>query len=411
MTIDTGKYSKFLEKVAEEIDIPPSKYQDAVDRYEAVGCWLEEDRYSGSYGTPRIYPQGSFRLGTVVRPIRGGVEADYDIDLVCELLIFKHLTDACSVKKMVWNRLYEHGRYRKLLDEEGKRCWTLEYAEQDGIGFHLDVLPSVPDPRHVSDTSIAITNKQGNSYDWLASNPKGYGNWFDDRNREAFYQVLNEQRRSIQSRASTIYASVDEVPDQLVRTPLQRSIQIMKRHRDSTFNYGSNNDYAPISIIITTLAAQLYNGEPDVFTALTEIVSKLHDYAGLVKDGTVHSTRVASSLISRTQDGKWYIGNPVNSEENFADRWHENGHARAHAFFSWVEALNEDLIDILNADRPETVRSRLAAVLGASVVSSYLGLIVSTPAAAAFTPPKIHISTPAKPWASSTTAEHHVKHK
>ena len=408
MTIDTGKYSKFLEKVAEEIDIPPSKYQDAVDRYEAVGCWLEEGQNSGSYGTPRIYPQGSFRLGTVVRPIRGGVEADYDIDLVCELLIFKLLIDACSVKKMVGNRLYEHGRYRKLLDEEGKRCWTLEYAERDGIGFHLDVLPSVSDPRHSFDTSIAITNKQGSSYDWSASNPKGYGNWFDDRNRDAFYRVLNEQRRSIQSRASTIYASVDEVPDQLVRTPLQRSIQIMKRHRDSKFNNERNNDYAPISIIITTLAAQLYNGEPDVFTALTEIVSKLHDYAGLVKDATVHSTRVASSLISRTQDGKWYIANPVNSEENFADRWHENGHARARAFFSWVEALNEDLINILNTNRPETVRSRLAAVLGASVVSSYIGLIVSTPAAAAFTSPKIHISSPAKPWgAGSTTTEHH----
>ena len=141
----------------------------------------------------------------------------------------------------------------------------------------------------------------------------------------------------------------------------------MKRHRDSKFNNGRNNDYAPISIIITTLAAQLYNGEPDVFTALTEIVSKLHDYAGLVKDGTVDSTRIAFSLISLTRDGKWYIGNPVNSEENFADRWHENNHARARAFFLWVEALNEDLIDILKADRPETVRSRLAPVLGESV--------------------------------------------
>ena len=397
MTIDTGKYSRFLEKVAEEIDIPPNKYQDAVDRYQAVGRWLEEGQYPGSAGDPSIYPQGSFRLGTVVRPIRGGVEANYDIDLVCELLISKHLTDACSMKMMVGNRLCEHGRYLKLLDEEGKRCWTLEYAEQDDIGFHLDVLPSVPDPRGPLDTSIVITNKRGTTYDWSVSNPKGYGEWFDSRNQKAFNLVLMEQKRSIQSRASTIYASVDEVPDQLVRTPLQRSIQIMKRHRDSKFNNGGYNDYAPISIIITTLAAQLYQGEPDVFSALTGIVSKLHAYAGLVENGPVDWTRVPSNLLTRTPDGKWYIGNPVNSEENFADRWHEDNHARARAFFSWVEALKEDLVDILNAGRPETVRSRLAAVLGASVVSSHVGLIVST-SAAAFTPPKIHISTPAKPW-------------
>ena len=37
-------------------------------------------------------------------------------------------------------------------------------------------------------------------------------------------------------------ASVDDVPDQLVRTPLQRSIQIMKRHRDVMFNGGTGAD-------------------------------------------------------------------------------------------------------------------------------------------------------------------------
>ena len=122
MTIDTSTYATFLEKVAEDIDIPPGKYQQAVDRYEAVGRWLEGGDYPGSDGAPDIYPQGSFRLGTVVRPIRGGVEADYDIDLVCELAIAKDWTDPRTVKRLVGDRLNEHERYRKMLDEEGKRC-------------------------------------------------------------------------------------------------------------------------------------------------------------------------------------------------------------------------------------------------------------------------------------------------
>ncbi len=42
MTIDLRKYSRFLEQVAAEIDIPPGKYQDAVDRYNTVGAWLED---------------------------------------------------------------------------------------------------------------------------------------------------------------------------------------------------------------------------------------------------------------------------------------------------------------------------------------------------------------------------------
>ena len=398
MAIDKSKYSRFLENVAEDLDIPPGKYQDAVDRYQAVGGWLEEAQYPECTDLPSIYPQGSFRLGTVVRPLRDGIEADYDIDLVCELPIAKQWTDACSVKTMVGDRLRQHHRYRRLLDREGKRCWTLKYAEQDGIGFHLDVLPSVPDPRGPLDTSIAITNRQGGVYDWSASNPRGYGKWFDARNRAAFEMVLMEQKRAIQARTSMIYASVDDVPDQLVRTTLQRSIQIMKRHRDVMFNNAGNNGYAPISIIITTLAAELYLGERDLYSALTSIVSKLNDFAGLV-DNQWFAMRDAAlaNPIRRTHDGKWYIANPVNPEENFADRWHEQNHARARAFFQWTGALKEDFVDVLGASRVATVRRRFSAALGAAVVSGHLGLLSSAEAAVS-SPPRIHISGAAKPW-------------
>ena len=282
---------------------------------------------------PSIYPQGSFRLGTVVRPIRGGVDADYDIDLVCELPIPKQRTEPRQVKVMVGDRLRENTVYRRLLDDEGKRCWTLEYKEQDGIGFHLDVLPSVPDPRYGRDTAIAITDKRGNDYSWSASDPQGFGGWFDSRNRDAFARVVFEQKRSILDRASAVYASVDDVPDQLVRTSLQRGIQIMKRHRDVMFNNDARNDYSPISMIITTLAAHLYHGEPEIYSALTEIVTQLHAHAVLVEDGLPERRITDMKLIQRKPDGKWYIGNPVNPEENFADRWHEDNHARARAFF------------------------------------------------------------------------------
>lgn len=397
MTVDTAKYSRFLEKVAEDIDIPPGKYQDAVDRYQSVGRWLEDGEYPGCSGTPSIYPQGSFRLGTVVRPIRGGVEASYDIDLVDELPIARHQTDPRAVKTMVGDRLREHGTYRRLIDEEGKRCWTLEYAEQDGVGFHMDVLPAVSDPRGLLDSSVAITNKRGNAYVWSASNPKGYGAWFDTRNKAAFEQSLIEQKRYIQARVPGIYARVDDVPDQLVRTPLQRSIQLMKRHRDVKFNHEAYNGYAPISIIITTLAAQFYQNERDIYAALSGIVTKLHAHAALVENGTVDPSFSSGSPIKRTSDGKWYIGNPINPEENFADRWHEDNHARARAFFFWVGTLREDLIDIVGEYRPDTLRKRLSGALGASVVLPHFDLVVPA-AAAATSAPKIHIAGAARPW-------------
>lgn len=397
MTIDIRKYSAFLEQIASEIDIPPGKYQDAVDRYEAVGRWLEGGEYPGCRGELRICVQGSFRLGTVTRPIRDGIEACYDIDLVSELPLEKGRTTPQAVKSMVGARLREHGNYKKLLEPEGRRCWTLEYAEQDGVGFHLDVLPAVPDVRRLSDTAIAITNKKDEAYSWSASDPRGYGAWFDGKNAAAFVRAVFEQKQSIQHRAPLVYASIDNVPDQLVRTPLQRSIQLMKRHRDLRFNHQDHIAYGPISVIITTLAAHLYGNEPDVYSALSGIVGKLQGHAALVESRAIDRSLEMMGLIRRQPDGKWYIGNPVNPEENFADRWHEDNHARARAFFAWVDALQKDLLNILGETSPQLLKEHLGRALGAAAVAKNFDALVP-PAVAIDVPPRIHIAGAPKPW-------------
>ena len=63
-----------LSDLAKKLDITPSKYKDAVERYTAVGSWLESGQYPKAAELPQIYPQGSFRLGTVIRPIKEGKE-------------------------------------------------------------------------------------------------------------------------------------------------------------------------------------------------------------------------------------------------------------------------------------------------------------------------------------------------
>lgn len=393
MPFDISKYSLFLEQIARDIDIPPGKYRDAVDRYKAVGRWLDEGRYPGCTRPLDIYVQGSFRLGTVVRPIRNGVEASYDIDLVSEVPLQKATTNPADLKAMIGDRLKEHDTYRKMLDDEGRRCWTLEYAEKDGAGFHLDVLPALPDPRFGANTAIAITNRHGGKYSWSASNPRGYGGWFDLKNGAAFLRTSFAQKRLIQESAPHLFASVNDVPDQLVRTPLQRAIQLEKRHRDVMFNDPATCAYAPISVIITTLSAHLYQNETDVYSTLAGIVGRLAAHRGLLEGKVLERSVADMGLISRTPDGKWYIGNPVNPEENFADRWHEDNHARAKAFFAWVAQLRADLINVpANATRA-MLSERFTRALGAIPVTRHLDIILP-----ADPPPRIHISSPAKPW-------------
>ena len=59
------------------------------------------------------------------------------------------------------------------------------------------------------------------------------------------------------------------------KSPLQRVVQILKRHRDLMFN---GDESKPISIIITTLAARAYNKETDVLDALVNVVNSMERY-------------------------------------------------------------------------------------------------------------------------------------
>jgi len=139
---------RLFNKIADELDISPSLYQIAVDRYTAIGNWLDEislvDIFEGSRDSiptekieADIFPQGSFALGTVVKPWAGGEEQEYDIDLVFQLDLQVGTKQAHALKKAVGQRLKDHGSYCTMLKEEGKRCWTIVYAEQNNINFIL----------------------------------------------------------------------------------------------------------------------------------------------------------------------------------------------------------------------------------------------------------------------------------
>ena len=363
LTESQMKLNSLLESVSDNLDISPSKYQQAVDRYTSVGTWLDADNSPLKSYLPRIFPQGSFRLGTVTRPWRDGREAEFDIDLVCNLAISKKTTPPKVLKEMVGGRLKANQMYQNMLDDEGRRCWKLEYTEDDGIAFHMDILPSLPEDKETidiykshgfeaakyADKSIAITHTEDQkSYGWVSSNPEGFALWFDEQCRTVpNYPLVRQTAKSrIFSRSESIYARVENVPDLLVRTPLQRVVQILKRHRDVYFSGRSNESCKPISMIITTLAASLYEGEPDLLSALTNIVAKIRNNVVPANDACfeeAHRQVMNKQLIYRDNHGTWQIKNPVNPAENFADRWNEDDSAKAKAFFQWVEALSEHL--------------------------------------------------------------------
>jgi hypothetical protein len=205
---------------------------------------------------------------------------------------------------------------------------------------------------------------------------------------------VNEQKRMISNSFFDTYAKVEDVPDQLIRTPLQRVVQIMKRHRDMRFN--GNSKFAPISMIMTTLAAHLYNNESDVLSALTNIVSQLDEHAVLMNHRLmVNDSLFKRGLIKRSPEGSWYIANPTNPQENFADRWHEDGDERAKAFFQWVAWLKQDFLALTQYDN-NTIKLKLETCLGRSALAK--PWVKCIPPIVTPEPRKVNINKAAKPW-------------
>jgi hypothetical protein len=59
------------------------------------------------------------------------------------------------------------------------------------------------------------------------------------------------------------------------KLPLQRVVQILKRHRDMMFN---GDEDKPVSIIITTFASRVYSKETSVIDALMNVVVNMRNH-------------------------------------------------------------------------------------------------------------------------------------
>lgn len=340
------RFDALVESIAEALDVPDGAYQQATERYESVGRWLAAEGSPLHDSRPVIYPQGSFALGTVIRPLRSE-GAEYDIDAVVELEGPIRDWTPSELKRLVGDRLRAHSEYNRMLGDEGRRCWTLEYAAATGApGFHMDLLPSIRASAEerlgqpsvaASTTAIAITNRtRSSSYEWRTSDPKGYAAWFRRRMQVRFDSngvPLSERR-----------ARIEAVPANEVRTPLQQAVRILKRHRDVMFVH--DRERAPISVILTTLAAHAYGGEASVGDAFLGIVQRMEQHV-------------------ERRGGRVYVSNPVRPEENFADRW--EGDARKEvAFELWLDEV-KGLGARLRGQSDQKVEGELVAMLGESV--------------------------------------------
>lgn len=355
-----GQVEKFLQALVEELAIPDSRYEQAETSYKSLGDWFHRPESTVRNFDPTVYVQGSFRLGTAIRPINDSEE--YDVDSVCELKkLSKGDLTQFDLKQLLGHeiKVYRAAKGMTKPVEEGRRCWILSYA--DGAQFHMDVVPALPNGMEQrlllerahydtrwADTAIAITDREVPTYrqktnDWPRSNPKGYGEWFKSRMAVVLVRRKQELVESLRRRGVT--ASVEQLPDFRVRTPLQAAVMILKRHRDKMF--ALETDLKPISVIITTLSGHAYGQEDTISGALFSILDRMDQFV--------------------QHDGRRYIiPNPTDPFENFADKWEKNP-LKAEAFFRWLKQAREDFGRAARAMTLQGMNEAVSARMGTAL--------------------------------------------
>lgn len=354
--------SRIITDVAGALDIPDKAYEKAVARYESLAKWFADPKAACNRYDPHLYTQGSFRLGTVIRPFDD--DGEYDLDMGCRLRkgVTKTNCSQKTLKDLVGGDVeaYRLANGIKEKREEKHRCWRLKYADE--LRFHLDIVPSIPEEAakklflqealgragvaaalasRLADLTGAITDNRDANYaridsNWHLSNSEGFALWFESRMEE---DVALKGRLQLEARA----AKIDKVPTYRWKSTLQRAVQVLKAHRDRMFN--NDPDGKPASIIITTLAARAYRGQADVAEAVAAILAAMPTLVGSIKPR---------------------VSNPVNPAEDFADRWTATNGLEA-KFWKWVRQATLEFEALRNERKPELIVEAAKAKFGAKL--------------------------------------------
>ncbi len=270
-----------LDKMAEELQLDESRYNRIIRHYEAVKKWIEDDEIFFGPFKYDVYPHGSVRILTTVRPI-GKDEFDLDIAIQLKTEWESHTPE--KVYKELKRRLEEHETYKAMLELKN-RCIRLNYSGD----FHMDILPGIQENIHDED-KIRIPDRELGS--WVSSNPRGYSKWFMAKAHLVKQSLLEKAMK-----AENIPADKFEN-----KKPLQRAVQLIKRYRDLYFQ--KDDTYKTSSIVLTTISGQFYTSEESIFDTVDSIIKGIR-------------AKISSSQL------RIKVLNPVNEDEDFTDKWED----------------------------------------------------------------------------------------
>lgn len=268
-----------------KVNLSDGRIKQLDDRTEAITNFLKSGDDAFAENFVAVLPQGSYAHRTIINPVRANDE--FDADLLLEI----DEIDGWEAKDYV-QELFTVFRgsstYREMVSRKS-RCVRIDYANE----FHIDVVPYME--RH---GEHYITNRNEDVFE--LTNPEGYNEWLDERNK-------------------------------LAGGKLVKVIRLVKYLRDAKDTFDCKSVILSILLGNAVDDAAAWSEDdryPDVPTALRKIIGDLDDYL-----------QANESMPS--------IDDPSEPSENFNHRWDQdryaNFRAKMHQYREWIdEAYLED---------------------------------------------------------------------
>lgn len=333
-----------LYRICEKLQLTPTLYEQAKERYETIASILQKDAAFANIDL-NIYPHGSFRLKTTVKPLNA---QEYDLDFVAELP-----QDATMSANELYThivRVLRHDGIHNNMVEPKNRCVRLNYAND----FHMDIMPG----KLINASTHEIIVPDRELKDWYHhSNPIGFAEWFENQARTQIIYEMSSLRK-IQCGVETV--TEQEITAQL--EPLRRAVQLVKRYRDV---YCDKTGKEPVrSIVICTLMGQITSFTGDTLQIINTFCSYVND------------------LIAKNAGHPFDVKNPV-VDEILTEKWKEGSNYRD--FVDMMKALTNDIRMLqsysINVNINDLVKKMFGETIAKAAIEDYASQISAARAA------------------------------
>ena len=295
---------RILMEIAIRVQLPPSKYDLACQRYLAVAEYVERSGSPLKDKINRFYPQGSMAIGATIAARRK--DEEYDIDIVAELT-FPLGSDPEEVLDILFDAIRgEPGsRYYNMVKRR-TRCVTIYYAD----GMHMDITPAILRPNRLQRTSDIFhddPDEKSETPYTLLMNAWGFIQVYKHNTADttAFADAYAKNTRAFDIRVEAETEDVDPQEDPARKSSDTVALQLLKRMRNT--KYSRRDLRMPPSIY------------------LSKCVSDAAAPAASLTDAVLHHAKnIRGRLVEADKRGQLvHEVNPTCEEDCFTDRWPE----------------------------------------------------------------------------------------